>query len=163
MADHGANQVMRNLLKKLKLSLNEEKSRITTAKEGFDFIGFHFFRRYITRKGKDVVILQPSKKAVKNFREKAKQILNRKNLAINEEEAVRRLNYLIIGWTNYFNHTNASRIYNILQKFIDWLFYKFIAHRHKKRYLSISDNIYNRIYRKKLRPLSGIIRYSAVA
>jgi len=155
--------IMRNLLKKLKLSLNEEKSRITTAKEGFDFIGFHFFRRYISRKGKDVVIFQPSKKAVRNFREKAKQILNRKNLAINEDEVVKRLNYLITGWTNYFNHTNARRIYNILQKFIDWLFYKFIAYRHKKRYLSISDNIYNRIYRKKLRPMSGIIRYSAVA
>ena len=155
--------IMRNLLKKLKLSLNEEKSRITTAKEGFDFIGFHFFRRYITRKGREVTIFQPSKKAVRNFREKAKQVLNRKNLAINEEEAVRRLNYLITGWTNYFNHTNASRIYNILQKFIDWLFYKFVAYRHKKRHLSISDNIYNRVYRKKLRPLKGIIRYSAFA
>ena len=75
----------------------------------------------------------PFTQAVKNFREKAKQVLNRKNLAISEEEAVRRLNYLITGWTNYFNHSNASRIYNILQKFIDWLFYKFIAHRHKKR------------------------------
>ena len=155
--------IMRNLLKKLKLSLNEEKSRITTAKEGFDFIGFHFFRRYIARKGKDVVIFQPSKKAVKNFREKAKQVLNRKKLAMGEEEAVKRLNYLITGWTNYFNHTNASRIYNILQKFIDWLFYKFVAYRHKKRHLSITDNIYNRIYRKKLRPLKGIIRYSAFA
>ena len=155
--------IMKNLLEKLKLSLNEGKSRITTAKEGFDFIGFHFFRRYITRKGKEVTILQPSRKAVKNFREKAKQILNRKNLAINEEEAVRRLNYLITGWTNYFNHSNASRIYNILQRFIDWIFYKFVAYRHKKRHLSISDNIYNRVYRKKLRPLSGIIRYSARA
>ena len=93
--------IMRKLLEKLKLSLNEGKSRITTVKEGFDFIGFHFFRRYITRKGKDVVIFQPSKKAVRNFREKAKQVLNRKNLAINEEEAVKRLNYLITGWTNY--------------------------------------------------------------
>ncbi|MHB1440574.1 MAG: hypothetical protein ACYCWK_07630, partial [Cuniculiplasma sp.] len=59
--------------------------------------------------------------------------------------------------------TNAGRIYNILQKFIDWLFYKFIAYRHKKRHLSISDNIYNRIYHNKLRPLKGIIRYSARA
>ena len=155
--------IMRNLLKKLKLSLNEEKSRIVTAKEGFDFIGFHFFRRYITRKGKDVVIFQPSKKAVRNFREKAKQILNRKNLAMDEEEALKRLNYLITGWTNYFNHTNASRIYNILQRFIDWLFYKFIAYRHKKRHLSISNNIYNRDYQKKLKPMKGIIRYNAVA
>ena len=100
---------------------------------------------------------------MRNFREKAKQILNRKNLAMDEEEAVKRLNYLITGWTNYFNHTNASRIYNILQRFIDWLFYKFIAYRHKKRHLSISNNIYNRDYQKKLKPMKGIIRYNAVA
>ena len=155
--------IMRKLLDKLKLSLNEEKSRIVTAREGFDFIGFHYFRRYITRKGREVTIFQPSRKAVGNFKEKAKQVLNRKNLATDEEEAVKRINYLITGWTNYFNHTNASRIYNVLQKFIDWLFYKFVAYRHKKRHLSLPDNIYTRIYRKKLHPLSGIIRYSAVA
>ena len=50
-----------------------------------------------------------------------------------------------------------------MQRFIDWLFYKFIAYRHKKRHLSISNNIYNRDYQKKLKPMKGIIRYSAVA
>ena len=155
--------IMRKLLEKLKLSLNEEKSRIVTAREGFDFIGFHFFRRFITRKDREVTIFQPSRKAVRNFREKAKQILNRKNLAINEDEAVRRINHLITGWTNYFNHTNASRTYNVLQRFIDWLFHKFIAYRHKKRSLSLSDNIYTRIYRKKLSSMTGIIQHSAVA
>ena len=155
--------IMRKLLEKLKLSLNEEKSRIVTAREGFDFIGFHFFRRFITRKDREVTIFQPSRKAVRNFREKAKQILNRKNLAINEDEAVRRINHLITGWTNYVNHTNASRTYNVLQRFIDWLFHKFIAYRHKKRSLSLSDNIYTRIYRKKLSSMTGIIQHSAVA
>ncbi len=155
--------IMRKLLNELKLSLNEEKSRIVTAREGFDFIGFHFFRRYIARKGREITIFQPSKKAVRNFREKAKKILNRKNLSMDEDEAVKRINHLIAGWTNYFNHTNASRIYNVLQRFIDWLFYKFVAYRHKKRQLAVSDNLYTRIYRRKLKPLKGIIRYSAVA
>lgn len=100
---------------------------------------------------------------MKNFREKAKQVLNRKNLAIDEEEAMRGLNYLIMGWTNYFNHTNASRTYNVLQKFIDWLFYKFMAYKYRKRGLSISDNAYNRVHCKKLKSKRGKIRYSAVA
>ena len=81
--------IMRKLLEKLKLSLNEEKSRIVTAREGFDFIGFHFSRRFITRKDREVTIFQPSRNAVGNFMEKAKQILNRKNLYINEDEAVK--------------------------------------------------------------------------
>jgi len=46
--------IIGQLLDKLKLSLNEEKSRITTTGEGFDFIDFYFFRRYITRKQKEV-------------------------------------------------------------------------------------------------------------
>ena len=151
--------IMKKLLQKLKLSLNEEKSRITTVKEGFDFIGFHFLRRYITRKGKKVTMYYPSRKSVKNFKEKAKTILNRRRLFTDEGEAVRRINLLITGWTNYFNHTNAGRIYNSLQRFIDWLFYKFMAYKHKKRYLSISNNAYERVYRHKLKPLSGIIKY----
>ncbi len=43
-------EIMRKLLEKISLSLNEQKSRIVTAKGGFEFIGFHFFRRYSTRK-----------------------------------------------------------------------------------------------------------------
>ncbi|OWP57108.1 MAG: hypothetical protein B2I17_02835 [Thermoplasmatales archaeon B_DKE] len=68
-----------------------------------------------------------------------------------------------MGWTNYFNHTYASRTYNVLQKFIDWLFYKFMAYRCRKSHLSISDNVYNRVHRKKLKSKRGKIRYSAVA
>ncbi len=122
--------------------------------------GFHFFRRCITRRGKNVTIFFPSKKSVNNFREKTKSILNRRNLAISEDESVRRLNLLITGWINYFNHASSSRIYNGLQKFIDWIFYKFLVYRHKKRGLSVSDNLYTRICRNMLKPMSGVIQHS---
>ena len=62
--------IMRKLLHKLKLRLNEEKSRIVMAKDGFDFLGFHFIRRYITWKGKNVTTFLPSRKAVNSFKEK---------------------------------------------------------------------------------------------
>ena len=37
------------LLQIIKLPLNGDKSRIVTAKEGFVFMSFHFFLRYITK------------------------------------------------------------------------------------------------------------------
>ena len=93
-------EIMRKLLEKLRLSLNEEKSKIVTTRESLDFIGFHFFRRCITRKGGEITIYYPSRKAARNFRKKAKQILNRTNLSMDEDEAGRRINILITGWTN---------------------------------------------------------------
>ncbi|OWP57107.1 MAG: hypothetical protein B2I17_02830 [Thermoplasmatales archaeon B_DKE] len=64
--------IIRQLLDKLKLSLNEEKSRITTTREGFDFIDFHFFQRCITRKRKDVTICQAPKERSEELQGKGK-------------------------------------------------------------------------------------------
>jgi len=44
--------VLEHLLGELGLELSVEKSRVTTAAEGFDFLSFHFIRRYRGRFGK---------------------------------------------------------------------------------------------------------------
>jgi RNA-directed DNA polymerase len=36
---------IRRFLARLRLTVNEEKTRITTAREGFDFLGVHFRER----------------------------------------------------------------------------------------------------------------------
>ena len=53
-----------NLLGELGLELNVEKSRITTAEAGFDFLSFHFFRKYRAKKGKMVTVFFSCKNAV---------------------------------------------------------------------------------------------------
>ena len=59
--EHARNimNALKSILKKLKLNLSAEKSRVTTAEEGFDFLGFHFIRRQNKHRKKRGDILLP--------------------------------------------------------------------------------------------------------
>jgi hypothetical protein len=46
-------ECLREYLNRLELSINEEKSRITMAYEGFNFLGFAFRRRYSPMMGEN--------------------------------------------------------------------------------------------------------------
>jgi RNA-directed DNA polymerase len=129
--------VLRSILVELGLELSEDKSRVTTAEEGFDFLSFHFFRKFRIKHGKLVTVYYPSKKAVGRFKDKVR-VLTAKRLAFSkdEERLVLELNRLIVGWSNYFNHSNALGTYLRLQRFLEWRFAKFCCFRHKQRRLS---------------------------
>ena len=78
---HDAELILNNLreqLGKIHLSLNMDKTRITEAHKGFNFLSFHFIRKYDAAKGKDVKRFFPSVSATRHFREKVRIILNRK-------------------------------------------------------------------------------------
>jgi hypothetical protein len=64
-------QRMRELMGKLKLTVNEEKTRICTVPEGeFDFLGYTFGRMYSARTGQARLGYRPSKKSIKRVIEK---------------------------------------------------------------------------------------------
>ena len=142
-----AKAVLSELLVELDLLLNEEKSRIADAtKEGFDFLGFHFVRRP-DEGGKGVTRVFPSKRAVRRFREKVRAILDVNLTHLKEEAtAVKQLNWLLTGWGNYFNHSNASEAFRHLQTFVEWKLLKFISTRHKKPYTSMARLEIQRLY-----------------
>ena len=57
---------------KLKLTVNEEKTRICKVPEGeFDFLGYTFGRMYSARTGQARLGLRPSKKSIKRMVEKS--------------------------------------------------------------------------------------------
>src|SRR5215468_1280255 len=59
---------MRELMGKLKLMVNAEKTRICTVPEGeFDFLGFTFGRMYSPRTGQARLALRPSKKSIRRM------------------------------------------------------------------------------------------------
>jgi group II intron reverse transcriptase/maturase len=62
--------ILTELLRELGLKLKAEKIKATNAHEGFDFLSFHFMRRYQKRHGKQVTYFYPSKKAAERFRSK---------------------------------------------------------------------------------------------
>jgi len=129
--------VLRYLLCELGLEINDEKSRITTASEGFDFLSFHFFRRYRARKGRMVTVFFPSKNAVDRFKDKVRALASKMVVHLKDEEKLAlELNRLIVGWSNYFNCSDAFETYKRLQRFIEWKFAKFMCFKHQWRRFS---------------------------
>ena len=106
----------KRILNLLKLELNMDKSRITDVAEGFDFLGIHYQRRYSSLQNKEIIRMYPSRRSMEKFRGKVKEIA--KTHVKTMDCLISELNALIRGYTNYFNHTNATLQYRILYHFM---------------------------------------------
>jgi len=156
-----AMEVLAVLLAELKLRMNADKSKIVTAEEGFDFLGFHFRRRFYMRNGKQTTRFFPSRRSVSKFKEKVKAIASKRLAHVkSEKHVVEEMNKLIIGWSNYYNHGNASETYNRLQHFVEWKVRKFICYRHKIRRLAASHDHFDIPQQIGLARLAGRIAYA---
>ena len=110
---------LQEILARLELELNEEKSRVVDAeKETFDFLGFTYRRVINPRTGKRVTLFYPSKKAQKRLREKVKNILN-PSCPITLDEYIRRTNRMVRGWVNYFRIGNSSRVFHDIRQHVE--------------------------------------------
>jgi RNA-directed DNA polymerase len=99
---------LREILDRLDLELNEQKSRVVDSeKETFDFLGSTFRRDWNRSRTKLVTLYSPSKKAQKRLRGKVKKVLSA-NIPVSVTEQIRRTNYLVRGWVNYFRVGNSG-------------------------------------------------------
>lgn len=86
------------------LELSEKKTKITHVTDGFDFLGWNV--RYFNR----MLVTQPSKKNVKAFLNKVRDIL-RANKAVKQTEVIKALTPVIRGWANYHRTQMASKTF----------------------------------------------------
>jgi RNA-directed DNA polymerase len=86
------------------LILSEKKTKITHVTEGFDFLGWNV--RLFDR----ILVSQPSKKNVKAFLEKIRDLL-RESKAAAQIEVIEKLTPVIRGWANYHRSQMASRTF----------------------------------------------------
>lgn len=110
---------LREILGRLELELNEEKSRVVDAeKESFDFLGFTFKRVWNREKTKRTTLYFPSKKSQKRLREKVKKVFNPKApVAISER--VGRANHILRGWVNYFRVGNSCAVFHDIRAYAE--------------------------------------------
>lgn len=110
-------------LKSKGLKIARNKTRIVHISQGFDFLGVNI-KQYETNansKTKNkVLLMQPSDKSMKNIRLKLKEqwhYLRSKPIDI----VLKRLNPIIIGWTNYFRKYVATKQFRQLD---NWMYLK---------------------------------------
>jgi group II intron maturase len=102
----------------------------------------------------------PSREAVRRFKCRVGEITSRKVVHIKDERALaNELNRFMVGWTGYFNHSNASETYNHLQRFVEWKFAKFMCFRHHYTKLSFRMGGSLECYRYGLTKLTGRISH----
>jgi group II intron reverse transcriptase/maturase len=126
---------LREILDRLDLELNEQKSRVVDAeKEPFDFLGFTFRRVWNRSRTKRVTLYSPSHKAQKRLRGKVKKVLSA-NIPVSVSEQIRRTNQLLRGWVNYFRVGNSAAVLMNIRWYVEMRLRRVLQrHRHRSGY-----------------------------
>ena len=101
------------------LRLNEEKTRVCSIDEGFDFLGFRIQRQAKRGSHKAFVYTWPSRKSLSSIMAKVKAI-TKQGTNNPLSDLLRQINGVLRGWTNYFRHGVSSDTFAYLHQFT-WL------------------------------------------
>ena len=101
--------VQRFLQQKLKLKINEKKSKVKQAQR-VKYLGFSFYKR------KGEVLIRVARDSLNRFREKLRWLIRRTRTG--KLEIIRETNRYIMGWIGYFQLADTPSIFKKLDQWI---------------------------------------------
>jgi RNA-directed DNA polymerase len=110
---------LREELAKLRVSINEDKSRMVDLKTGesFTFLGFEY-RRILSLRRKWRPHYAPKLKKRTALFEKLREIF-RQHVSWPVEKVIEKINPLLRGWVNYFRVGHSSRCFGVVKRWVE--------------------------------------------
>ena len=128
----GAQAQMAKMMEKLKLEVNQQKTRVCRVpEESFDFLGYTLGRCYRVKTGQAYIGTKPAKKRVLRFCENISQQTDRKTCVRDTEEVIGELNLMLKGWGNYFQLGSVSKAYESVDSHVRRRLRQWLGRKHK--------------------------------
>ena len=125
---------MRRIMGKLKLTVNETKTRVCKLpEEKFDFLGYTFGRCYSPKTGRAYLGTVPSKKRVTRVCDAISSETGRSTTLLDAEIVVGKLNRMLNGWANYFCLGPVSKAYRAVEQHACKRLRQWLCAKHKVR------------------------------
>ena len=129
-----AEPVMREMMKQLKLTVNEDKTRVCRLpEEKFDFLGYTFERCYSVKTGRAYMGTRPSKKRIAELCQAIHASTTRRTTQMAADEMVGRLNRTLTGWANYFCLGPVSKAYRAVDAYVKRRLRQWLRRKHRRR------------------------------
>lgn len=109
--------VMRQMMTRLRLTVNEKKTRqCLLPEETFTFLGFTFGSQVSWKTGKAYVAPAPAEKKIHAICDKISEMTRNQTTWLDLEEQIGRLNQVLIGWANYFRLGSVTGAWRVVQQ-----------------------------------------------
>ncbi|KAF1029350.1 MAG: hypothetical protein GAK37_01813 [Pseudomonas sp.] len=111
------------------LRLSPEKTRVVHIDQGFDFLGWNF------RKYDGTLLIKPSKKNVKAFYGKVKEVIE-SSKTVKQEDLILKLNPMLRGWALYHQPVVAKQAYGRMDRRVFIKLWRWAKRRHPNKSLT---------------------------
>ena len=126
---------MRDMMERLKLTVNEAKTRVCRfPEETFDFLGYTFGRCWSPKTGRSHIGMVPAKKRVQRMCQTVSEMTGRDQMLQEVEALVATLNRQLRGWANYFCLGSVSTAYRAVDHHVRRRLRQWLCEKHRVRW-----------------------------
>jgi Group II intron, maturase-specific domain len=126
--------VMQGMMSKLKLTVNETKTRLCRLpEESFDFLGYTIGRCHSLRTGEAYIGPRPSRKSIDRLCRSIGEMTERRWASRQVDYQVAEINRKLKGWAGYFRLGTVQRAYRLVDNHVRYRLRRWLKAKYKVR------------------------------